>query len=370
MKQVVYKTHPDGDLHELYVPKGGFWKHASLPPLNVGPPGVDLVAGYEWPKGGTKQVVYTAVYPISGDDRYTHIHELWCGGSGAWQSADLNFLASGPPQYRYSTGSGYAWDAGGTKQVVYATPNGHIHELYVPVGGDWWWADLTLLSGAPALPVYSWGFSFYHVVGYDWPEGGTKQVVYAGEKGHIHELYVAKGGSWQHADLIQLSGAPECKPSHICGFAWKAGGMKQVIYVSDSHIHELSVGKGGSWMHADLTALTNSPVVSNFPISAYSWDAGETKQVVYIGDGHIHELYVVKGGSWKHADLTALTGAPEPFVDLGALSAYAWNTGGTKQVVYGDSNGHIHELYIAKGGSWQHVDLTDLTHSPPMFFSR
>jgi hypothetical protein len=43
----------------------------------------------------------------------------------------------------------------------------------------------------------------------------------------------------------------------------------------------------------------------------YSWEAGQSKQVVYLtNDGHIHELYVTVGGTWKHADLTAITGAP------------------------------------------------------------
>ena len=43
----------------------------------------------------------------------------------------------------------------------------------------------------------------------------------------------------------------------------------------------------------------------------YSWEVGQSKQVVYrTADGHIHELYVVKGGAWQHADLTAITGAP------------------------------------------------------------
>ena len=44
----------------------------------------------------------------------------------------------------------------------------------------------------------------------------------------------------------------------------------------------------------------------------YSWEAGQSKQVVYLKNGHIHELSVVKGGAWQHADLTAMTGAHPP----------------------------------------------------------
>ena len=46
-------------------------------------------------------------------------------------------------------------------------------------------------------------------------------------------------------------------------------------------------------------------------ISGYAWENGRTKQVVYLtSDGHIHELFVAVGGAWDHADLTQLTGAP------------------------------------------------------------
>jgi hypothetical protein len=43
---------------------------------------------------------------------------------------------------------------------------------------------------------------------YAWEKGGTKQVVYRAADGHIHELFVAVGGSWSHADLTQMTGAP------------------------------------------------------------------------------------------------------------------------------------------------------------------
>jgi hypothetical protein len=75
----------------------------------------------------------------------------------------------------------------------------------------------------------------------------------------------------------------------------------------------------GSWQHADLTQLSGAPSVPDSPqiyfawnIDAYAWEAGGTKQVVYVDNTthHIHELYVPVGGPWKHADLTQMTGAP------------------------------------------------------------
>jgi len=46
---------------------------------------------------------------------------------------------------------GYAWEVGGTKQVVYTTQDGHLHELSVVVGGSWFHADLTQIAGAPTV---------------------------------------------------------------------------------------------------------------------------------------------------------------------------------------------------------------------------
>jgi NTE family protein len=39
--------------------------------------------------------------------------------------------------------NGYAWEGGQSKQIVYTTGDGHIHELYVNVGGVWKDSDLT-----------------------------------------------------------------------------------------------------------------------------------------------------------------------------------------------------------------------------------
>src|SRR5262249_9504617 len=96
----------------------------------------------------------------------------------------------------------------------------------------------------------------------------------------------------------------------------------------------------------------------NFKFNGYAWDAAGTKQVVYIGlGGHIHELYVGVGGAWHHADLIQLTGAPVPALTAGAsVFGYAWKSGGTKQGVYASFDGHIQELAVAKGGSWKHAD--------------
>src|SRR5207244_10068082 len=89
----------------------------------------------------------------------------------------------------------------------------------------------------------------------------SKQVGYLTADGHIHELSVAVGGNWSHADLSAMTGTPAAAPgSFISGFAVEAMRSKQVVYLTaDGHIHELSVAVGGNWFHADLSAMTGAP---------------------------------------------------------------------------------------------------------------
>ena len=161
------------------------------------------------------------------------------------------------------------------------------------------------------------------IVGYDWPYGHTKQVAYATlGGGHIHELYMEGGGGWHVADLTALTNAPPVAfygpPTDlygaIAGYEWQAGGTKQVVYVGlNGHIQELYVGRAGGWRVADLTAIANpSRYAPLLPIRGYEWQTGGTKQVVYPvfpdriqGNLGLQELYVEVGGGWQLGNLQA-----------------------------------------------------------------
>ncbi len=57
--------------------------------------------------------------------------------------------------------------------------------------------------------------------GYDWPQGGTKQVVYVDGQGHVIELFVAAGDPWQWVDLTALTGAPLLHQKPLSGYGWR-----------------------------------------------------------------------------------------------------------------------------------------------------
>lgn len=301
--------------------------------------------GYDWPEGRSKQVAY-----ISQDH---HIHEFSVGIGGNWQHADLTRLAGAPlASSRFLLG--YAWPEGGTKQVAYLSNDGHVHELWVSAGGDWRHTDVSALTGAPpAIQV---------TAGYSWQDGHSKQIVFIGDDKHIHELSVQMGQPWRHVDLTAITNTPLPSSYYMVGYEWSAGRSKQVTYVGqDEHIHELYMEAGNVWQHVDLTAITNAPRAVDLMVG-YEWQEGHCKQIAFVSeDRHIHELYMVAGHSWQHADVSTIASAPAA---MDVLTGYIWPEGHSKQIAYVGQDSHIHELHVEAEKTWQHADLSEIAHAP------
>ncbi len=355
-KRVAYRT-VDGHIHELSVALGGSWSHADLSSLAGAPPAPRAPGGFmrafACEAMRSKQVAY-----LTGDG---HVHELSVAVGGGWSHADLTVIARSPIATPAGFISTFAVGAMNSQQVVYLTADGHIHELSIGLSSGWSHADLSNLTRAPAAIPGSFISSFAVEA------MRSKQVIYLTPDGHIHELSVAVGGGWSHADLTVIAGAPAAAPSgFFSGFAVEAMRSKQVVYLTaDGHIHELSVAVGGGWSHADLTVIAGAPAAApgGF-LSGFAVEAMRSKQVVYLTpDGHIHELSVAVGGGWSHADLTVIAGAPAA-TPGGFLSGFAVEAMRSKQVVYRTTDGHIHELSVAVGGGWSHADLTAIAGAP------
>ncbi|HEX7733277.1 MAG TPA: hypothetical protein VF458_00385 [Ktedonobacteraceae bacterium] len=282
-----------------------------------------------------------------------HIHEFHVGTGGMWQHTDLSMLASAPlATSRFLVG--YTCPQTGTKQIAYLGPDGHIHELQVSVGGSWQHTNLSVLAGAPpAIQV---------TAGYSWNAGNTRQIVFVGDDAHLHELYQEAGRPWRHIDLTALTNAPLPGSHHMVGYEWTERCSKQLVYVGrDGHLHELFLQVGGIWEHCDLTALTNAPRTIDLTVG-YEWRDGRCQQIAFVSeDGHIHELYMTAGQTWQHADLSAITGASPA---MNVMTGYAWDSGHSKQIAYLGRDGRIHELYVEAGKTWQHVDLSMLAQAP------
>jgi hypothetical protein len=306
------------------------------------------LCGYDWPQGGTKQVIYV--------DDQGHVIELVAGWESPWQSADLTELTGAPPPGGTAL-AGYAWSAGGTKQVAYMDSQGQVIELFVATGTPWQWVNLTELTGAPPPGGTA-------LAGYGWYRGNTKQVAYVDSQGQVIELFVATGTPWQWVNLTELTGAPPPGGTALAGYDWPQGGTKQVAYVdSQGQVIELFVATGTPWQWVNLTELTGAPPPGGTALVGYAWSAGGTKQVAYVdSQGQVIELFVATGTPWRWVNLTELTGAP--LADQGSLAGYDWLNGNTKQVAYVDSQGQVIELFVAAGTPWQWVNLTELTGTP------
>jgi hypothetical protein len=348
-KQVAY-IGQDHHVHEFFVGVGSNWQHADLTTLASAPNAINrFLVGYTWPEGKTKQVAYL------GPDG--HIQELSVMTGGYWQHADLNALTGAPPAIAVT--AGYSWSAGRSKQVVFVGDDGHIHELSVEMEKQWYHTDLTAQTNSP-IPASK------YMVGYQWEAGQCKQVAYVSQDGHIHELYLEAGKRWQHADLSMLTSAPRTTDLMV-GYDWPEERCKQIAFVSeDGHIHELFLAAGNSWAHADLSAITQAPPAKDV-LTGYSFSLGRTKQIAFVGqDGYLYELFVEAGGTWHCINLTERAHAP--FTPITSIEGYPWITGGSKQVAYVGDDGEIRELWMPVDGNWAYADLSQMVMALPVRF--
>ncbi|HEX6508565.1 MAG TPA: hypothetical protein VF221_13130 [Chloroflexota bacterium] len=323
----------------------------------------------------------------------------------SWKKADLTELSEAPMAqgrpFAYVTGDG----SSPIPRVLYTGQDSHIHELRLE-GGSWNRADLMDQVGEPPDAV---GFPFAYVTHVE----GTpiSRVIYRGNDNHVHELRL-EGGGWRKADLMQQAGgAPDAQGNPTaCVTAMQRKQVARVVFrAADNHLHEVRL-EDGSWKQADLSELAGASDAAGDP-SVYVTENGseQTARIVYRGpDAHIHELRLEAGGSWKKADLSQLTSAPdaasEPFASVpdgiprvifrgadshvqelrldddawkkadltsladassaeGRPAAYA-SDDHTPRVVYRSGNGHITELRL-ESSSWKKADLTDLSGAPP-----
>jgi len=348
-KQVAY-IGQDHHLHEFFVGVGGAWKHADLTTLASAPRAINrFLVGYAWPEGNSKQVAYL------GQDG--HIQELSVRTGGTWQHTDLNAVTGAPPAIAVT--AGYSWSAGHSKQVIFIGDDDHIHELSMVVEKPWQHVDLTALTNAPR-PASK------YMVGYQWEAGQCKQVAYVSQDGHIHELFLEAGKRWQHVDLSAQTSAPRATDL-LVGYEWQEERCKQVTFVCENgHIHELFLAAGHSWAHADLSQLTNAPLATDV-LTGYAWSQGRMKQVAYVGqDGYLHELFVEAGGSWQHLNLNERAHAP--LTPVTSLDGYAWSIGDSKQVAYVGDDGEIRELWMPVGGNWSYANLSQMVMALPVRF--
>ena len=158
-----------------------------------------------------------------------------------------------------------------------------------------------------------------------------QHAVYLTGDGHVHELYYplgATGPEWATTDIINQAGAPAA----VAGSAltsWADAHYQHVVYLTgDGHVHELYYPLGATgpkWATTDVIAQADaSAAVAGSALT--SWADAHYQHVVYLtGDGHVHELYYPLGATgpeWATTDIITDTGAPAA-VAGSALTSWA-----------------------------------------------
>ena len=342
-QHVVYLTG-DGHVHEMYFRIGGRkWSHGDLTATLGAPPAAAGSALTSWTDAHYQHVVYLTV-----DGR---VHEMYFPiGGRKWSHGDLTSALGAPPAASRSPLT--SWTDPRYEHIVYLTAEGHVHEMYFPIGGHKWsHGDLTAKIGAPPAasrsPLTSWTDPRY------------QHVVYLTADGHLQEMYLRLGGrKWSHGDLTATIGAPAAASGSTLT-SWADPRFQHVVYLTaDGHLHEMYLRLGGrKWSHGDLTANIGAPPAASGS-ALTSWADPRFQHVVYLSpDEHVHELYFPVGGQeWSHGDLTATIGAPAA-ASGSALSS--WTDPRFQHVVYLSPDAHVHEMFFPIGGrKWSHGDLT------------
>lgn len=136
----------------------------------------------------------------------------------------------------------------------------------------------------------------------------------------------------------------------------------RVVYLTvDGHVHEIHLPAGQTWRHSDLTVSTGAPSGMGDPCGFYTFIDNTGRVVFLTADGHLHELYLAPDQGWQHGDLTALTDAPPA---VGSPVGYFTHPDNTSRVVYRSADGHVHELFRPQEQAWLHADLTVEADAP------
>jgi hypothetical protein len=377
-KQIAY-IGSDHHLHELFVTAGDTaWRSADLS-IRTGWGTVGNqrgLVGFSFETNRSKQVLIA--------DPTNHVHEFSVKSGEDWVHVDLTNTEV--PAYLEYLGTGFAWESGRSKHLVYPEGSGagSLNHASVRVGERWRQEIITAAALAPPMLFRGLG-SFVvdaSLAGFGWDVGGTAQVAYLGADGAVHEIVAGLDRVWHYANISsRVPGAP--RPAYaLSAYPWEVGRTKQIAYFdANGSIQELFCSVDSDWMFAspNLTEQTGCPRV-NTPLRrrlvGYEWPSGRSKTIVFIDDaGHVIELTCGTTGGWSFADLmtraTDITtaGPPPPaHPTLDYFAAYAWSVLGSKQVVYVGADMSIHELFTRPDGSWGHDNLTTRTSSPTVVF--
>jgi hypothetical protein len=174
---------------------------------------------------------------------------------------------------------------------------------------------------------------------------------------------------WSHANLSQIASAPPCATANgqrPVGCV-RPDGTSAVLFVGeDGHVHQLHL-RAGTWVHTDLSLMTNAPVAEPGGLSD-SWASvcvrpDNVFSIAYRGrDNHIHALQI-QDDRGSHVDLSVSSGVSSRAV---GPPTHFVRGDGVATIVYAEEGGtsgdHVAQLHLS-GENWVHSNLSELTQT-------
>lgn len=318
------------------------------PPIKTFPVQSGAISAYQWVSNGSKQTAYV---DVSG-----HVQYLKSTNEDNWQQLDLT-RETGSAVTNGKVVAGFSWAKGNRQQIAYIDALGHIHVLWAGPDEQWHVIDVSQLAHAPQANGTT-------LVGYDWLDTGSQQLVYIDQFKHVEELSSADGMLWTATDVTKLTGSPVSNGIALAAFSWTKVANKEIVYTSKNrHIVEISSTADGLWQSVDLTKAYGAPVSNGNVVVGYDWRAVGSQQIDYIdNENHLQELSSLVPHSWTSSDLTIVT--KRPVTNGKTLAGYDWLQGNARILLYVDANKHIQELSLPQLDRWKAIDLTQITTSP------
>ncbi|TFG30086.1 hypothetical protein EU527_15010 [Candidatus Thorarchaeota archaeon] len=349
MAQEVQKTNhvvyisTNGQMIDIYFFRGEGWRFANFGEKHRSPLAEGNPAAFVYNVNNSQNIVFR------GHDK--HIHTLFFIRGTGWANTNLTGLVGAP--LAEGDPSAYTYHVFNTQHVIYRSSDNHLHQLYSAQIGNWKHADMTVQSGAPLAS----GRPTTYVYGMN----DSQNIVYRSQDGHIYTLYFVRGEGWKHVSLTGATGGPLANgdPS---SYTYHVFNTQHVIYRGqDNHIYQMYSDQTGQWKISNMTEKTGAPLATGTPTSFVD-PVHNSQNLVYRGqDGHIHDIWFIRGEGWKHMNLTAATGMP---LAAGNPFGYTFDLFSTQHIMYRTQNGHLIQLYSGQPRDWKYSNLTEKTGAP------
>jgi hypothetical protein len=162
----------------------------------------------------------------------------------AWQFDDVTTTSGAPPAQQGSALTSWVSSTDNKQHIAYIGPNGDVYELYMSVGVQpWRWDNVTTTSGAPPAQQGSGLTSWISTT------DDKQHIAYIGKNGHVYELYMPVGVQPWHWDDATAN-QPLSYPPRDGGLtSWISNAVQpayqQIAYIgTDSNVYLLLMPAG------------------------------------------------------------------------------------------------------------------------------